>query len=394
MYQPNKKPKATFKELLLLCKNKVFLSHVLTQIYYPFGMLVPNRHGGVETEYRYGFQGQERDDEVKGEGNSLNYTFRMHDPRVGRFLSLDPLSAQYPHNSPFAFAENRVIDGIDLEAGEYLNYKDALVEFQIGKLHIKLENFNKNFKKAYEENLAKLGKERDLAISNDAFIFSNTNQNDSATGNSDQSILDNKYEITRNVRQTKNNEIDKRQKFEDGGNFLSKKEYSKSYEVTPMPSKQRGLAILFAIDVFQGVVDFINNKAIVDEKNKLDRQIRSIQTGFLLTGDVIYSRESYVSIVLRDIEKAISMGIVKTENLNVNDLSDIANIVLFGGNGKEGKQVREVAERIIREVSRPEASFKLSAKEAKKKSDELLTPNTSENGSENVQDCIPCVKKE
>ena len=72
-------------------------------------MLVPNRHGSSNS-YRYGFQGQEKDDELKGEGNSLNYTFRMHDPRVGRFLSLDPLAPQYPHNSPYAFSDNRVID--------------------------------------------------------------------------------------------------------------------------------------------------------------------------------------------------------------------------------------------------------------------------------------------
>ncbi|GGD34322.1 hypothetical protein [Flavobacterium orientale] len=81
-------------------------------------MLVPNRHGSAES-YRYGFQGQEKDDEVKGEGNSLNYTFRMHDPRVGRFLSLDPLFKKYPHNSPYAFSENRVIDGVELEGREF-----------------------------------------------------------------------------------------------------------------------------------------------------------------------------------------------------------------------------------------------------------------------------------
>ena len=36
--------------------------------------------------YRYGFQGQERDDEIKGKGNSVNYTYRMHDTRLGRFF--------------------------------------------------------------------------------------------------------------------------------------------------------------------------------------------------------------------------------------------------------------------------------------------------------------------
>jgi len=80
-------------------------------------MLVPNRHGSSNS-YRYGFQGQEKDDELKGEGNSLNYTFRMHDPRVGRFFAVDPLMHQYPHNSTYAFSENRVIDGLELEGLE------------------------------------------------------------------------------------------------------------------------------------------------------------------------------------------------------------------------------------------------------------------------------------
>jgi RHS repeat-associated protein len=106
---------------------------------YPFGSIIPNRHGYVD-DYRYGFQGQEKDDEIKGEGNSLNYTFRMHDPRVGRFLSLDPLSKSYPWNSPYAFSENRVIDGVELEGGEiklvnqYL--PGALSDTDIRKIHL------------------------------------------------------------------------------------------------------------------------------------------------------------------------------------------------------------------------------------------------------------------
>ncbi len=68
--------------------------------------------------YRYGFQGQERDDEVKGAGNSYNYKYRMHDPRLGRFFAVDPLYTKYPWNSNYAFSENRVIDMIELEGLE------------------------------------------------------------------------------------------------------------------------------------------------------------------------------------------------------------------------------------------------------------------------------------
>ena len=80
-------------------------------------MLMPGRHANT-ADYRYGFQGQEMDNEVKGEGNSLNYTFRMHDPRVGRFFAIDPLDKSFPHNSPYAFSENRVIASVELEGLE------------------------------------------------------------------------------------------------------------------------------------------------------------------------------------------------------------------------------------------------------------------------------------
>jgi RHS repeat-associated protein len=84
--------------------------------------LVPNRHGS-SSSYRYGFQGQEKDDEIKGEGNSLNYTFRMHDPRVGRFFAPDPLESEFPWNSSYAFSENRVIDAFELEGLEASDYR-------------------------------------------------------------------------------------------------------------------------------------------------------------------------------------------------------------------------------------------------------------------------------
>ena len=52
----------------------------------------------------------------------------MHDPRVGRFFAVDPLSAKYPWNSSYAFSENRLIDGVEIEGLEfggatYLNLK-------------------------------------------------------------------------------------------------------------------------------------------------------------------------------------------------------------------------------------------------------------------------------
>ncbi|WP_052483468.1 RHS repeat-associated core domain-containing protein [Flavobacterium sp. MEB061] len=98
--------------------STIFVADVLTYSdYYPFGMLVPNRHGNSK-DYRYGFQGQEMDNELKGEGNSLNYTFRMHDPRIGRFFAIDPLTKKYPHYTPYSFSGNKVIQFVELEGLE------------------------------------------------------------------------------------------------------------------------------------------------------------------------------------------------------------------------------------------------------------------------------------
>ena len=44
--------------------------------------------------------------------------YRIHDARLGRFLSRDPLAPDYPWNSPYAFSENRVVDRIELEGLE------------------------------------------------------------------------------------------------------------------------------------------------------------------------------------------------------------------------------------------------------------------------------------
>lgn len=42
----------------------------------------------------------------------------MSDPRLGRFLSVDPLFASFPWNSSYAFCENKVINAIELEGLE------------------------------------------------------------------------------------------------------------------------------------------------------------------------------------------------------------------------------------------------------------------------------------
>ncbi|MCP4520929.1 MAG: hypothetical protein GY827_04420 [Cytophagales bacterium] len=78
------------------------------QDYYPFGMAIAARSFQAH-KYKYGFNGAEKDDEVSGEGNSYTTHFRQYDPRVGRWLSLDPKMNQYPELSAYVSFKNSPI---------------------------------------------------------------------------------------------------------------------------------------------------------------------------------------------------------------------------------------------------------------------------------------------
>ncbi len=64
-------------------------------------------------QYRYGFNGMEKDDEVKGNGNSYDFGARMQDPRLGRWLSVDKKWNLNLAVTPYGFGNNSPIYYID-----------------------------------------------------------------------------------------------------------------------------------------------------------------------------------------------------------------------------------------------------------------------------------------
>lgn len=63
--------------------------------------------------YRYGFGGHEKDDELKGSGNSYDMGARLYDPRIGRTPTIDPKFKLFPNLSPYSYAGNNPIFFID-----------------------------------------------------------------------------------------------------------------------------------------------------------------------------------------------------------------------------------------------------------------------------------------
>jgi len=75
--------------------------------YSPFGAPMPGRQFN-NGSYRYGFNGKEKDDEIVGSGNMLDFGAREYDTRIGRWWSTDPLQ-QFVGSQYSAFANNPIL---------------------------------------------------------------------------------------------------------------------------------------------------------------------------------------------------------------------------------------------------------------------------------------------
>jgi hypothetical protein len=51
--------------------------------------------------YHFGFIGQEKDNEIQGDGNSLEFGVMIYYSMSGRWLSVDPQANSYPSYSPY-----------------------------------------------------------------------------------------------------------------------------------------------------------------------------------------------------------------------------------------------------------------------------------------------------
>jgi RHS repeat-associated protein len=85
--------------------------------YYAYGFEMKGRTVDANLS-RYGFNGKER--EVKDESGSrtYDYGFRIDDPRIGRFLSIDPKHGKYPGENPYMFCSGNPIVFMDPDGQE------------------------------------------------------------------------------------------------------------------------------------------------------------------------------------------------------------------------------------------------------------------------------------
>lgn len=328
-------------------------------------MLLPGRHGNT-SDYRYGFQGQEMDNEIKGEGNSANFTFRMHDPRVGRFLSLDPLSAQYPHNSPYAFAENRVIDGIELEGAEYLDFNESKIRVVQGKAFINLKNFKAPFRSAFKQAHPNFGYVYQDRISSGQlttslfkidqiryFTTASARMGSKKPNMKPQDTRSEEFEFKKSVEgiiiggESKNSKA----------KYVTETKIKKKFTTPGKKANPVGSGAAGIVEIINLTLTNITNLSVGSDQAELNNQLR----GEVVMKDGRFIQEpSVFNNAYNDVMQAIDTGILDEKYKdNISSLSQILNVVLYGGDGNETREILEAGRTVIRNYSSQEAKNRL-----------------------------------
>jgi hypothetical protein len=105
-----------------------------SQDYYPFGMLMPGRKYNP-AEYRFGFQGWQKTDEIAGSGNHYTAEFIEYDPRTVQRWNPDPEWKQIPQWSPYVVLGDNPIGNIDKKGDIWDVIADIVfIAYDIGEI--------------------------------------------------------------------------------------------------------------------------------------------------------------------------------------------------------------------------------------------------------------------
>ena len=119
---------------------------------YPaFGSVMNQRtYTAPSTDYKYGFNGMEKDNETYGSGNALDFGARIYDSRLGRWMSVDAMTSSKSGKSPYIGIGNAPIIYVDPDGkDEYITF--TIIDKRTGKTTIQIsEPISDNFSKQEE----------------------------------------------------------------------------------------------------------------------------------------------------------------------------------------------------------------------------------------------------
>ena len=103
---------------------------------------MPGRKFSPASQYRYGFNGQEKSTEIKGEGNSYTAEFWEFDPRLGRRWNMDPIYKNSPYetfgNNPILLVDPKGAD-TTINGNRYKDLQEVVIKSKSKMTISKLE---------------------------------------------------------------------------------------------------------------------------------------------------------------------------------------------------------------------------------------------------------------
>ncbi len=109
---------AVLSDNIYLNADSAWVKTLNVRDYYPFGLEMEGRGYSEDDEYRYGFNGKEKDSKEEFGSTTYDYGFRIYNPSIGKFLSVDPLTKEYAWLTPYQYASNSPIWMIDIDGLE------------------------------------------------------------------------------------------------------------------------------------------------------------------------------------------------------------------------------------------------------------------------------------
>jgi RHS repeat-associated protein len=297
--------------------------------YYPYGMIIPGLSlmatPGKWNGYKYSAKELQKE---LGLG-WLDLGFRMYDPVVGRFWNVDPIAEKFYHVTPYNYAENNPVTGIDLWGLQYLNHNVARIIAQNGRVDLKLSNFHNvtaNRIRALNNNSANW-KPGHIGVSQTVGHL-----NFSPAAKAEVAGMDNGYTPHVNPASNPSNINTERGEKKDGTPDMRQKERTIAAGVASSKTMAKGVLIVDAIN--EGLQ--LAGGLLVAHDNKLLNEHRS--------GNVL-------GTAIKDVNKAITQGLIPNEYMNVNSLTDILNVVLQGESTTNSQAIMDIGEKILQDIS-------------------------------------------
>jgi RHS repeat-associated protein len=93
-------------------------------------------------EYRFGFTGHEKENDISGNGNVYTTEYRLYDARLGVWQSVDTLFTKYPSWSSYNYVMNNPVNNIDIKGDDVAILLAANAVGNQGHMAILIQNKN------------------------------------------------------------------------------------------------------------------------------------------------------------------------------------------------------------------------------------------------------------